>query len=97
MLILTYLLNILDYIFTLYWVRKFGIEIEGNPIGRWVFSHNIAWAVKFLAVGGLLALLGYFIKSNPQTAWTAYIMLAVYAAVCIYHIVIAICIAKIKM
>lgn len=89
-LITAYALNIIDYIFTAYWVHKFGIEIEANPIGRYMFSHNIAWAVKIFFVGGLFALLGYFIKREPKAAWTAFIPLVAYALIVIYHIVIAV-------
>ena len=88
MLIITYILNIIDYLFTLYWVRKFGIEIEGNPIGRWMFSHNIAWLFKIVIVGGIFAVLGVFIHRHPKSAYLAYIPLIVYALVVIYHIII---------
>jgi hypothetical protein len=42
--IISYLLNIIDYLFTAYWVHKFGIEIEieANPIGRWMFENNLS-------------------------------------------------------
>jgi hypothetical protein len=96
-LIISYLLNIIDYLFTAYWVHKFGIEIEANPIGRWMFENNIAWAVKIFIVGGFFALLGYFIKIYPNKAWVVYIPLVVYAAVVIYHIVIAVKISGIML
>lgn len=89
-LIIAYALNVIDYLFTAHWVRLYGIEIEGNPLAVWMFNHNIAWAVKFLAVGGLLALLGYFIHRQPKAATVAYIPLAVYALIVVYHISLAI-------
>jgi hypothetical protein len=89
-LLITYILNIIDYLFTLYWVRKYGIEIESNPFGRWLFDNNIAWVVKIFAVGGLLALLGYLIHRQPKAAAVAYIPLAVFAAVDVYHISLAV-------
>ena len=85
---ITYILNVIDYIFTAYWVSKFGIEIEGNPIARWMFENNVAWVFKILIVGGLTAVVGYFIKRYPNTAWIAYIPLVVYGLVVIYHIAI---------
>lgn len=33
-LILTYILNIIDLIATMLLVKRFGIQIEGNPIGN---------------------------------------------------------------
>lgn len=88
-LIIAYALNVIDYLFTAHWVRLYGIEIEGNPLAVWMFNHNIAWAVKFLGVGGLLALLGYLIHRQPKAATVAYILLAVYALIVVYHIIIA--------
>ena len=88
-LIIAYALNVIDYLFTAYWVRLYGIDIEVNPIAKWLFNHNIAWAVKFLAVGGLFALLGYFITRYQKAAWTAYIPLTAYALIVAYHILIA--------
>ena len=83
-----YALNIIDYIFTAYWVHKFGIEIEGNPIGRWMFENNVAWVYKIFIVGGAFAVLGYFIKRVPKAVISAKILLVVYALIVIYHIVI---------
>lgn len=87
-LIISYILNIIDYLFTAHWVRRFGIDIETNPIARWMFSHNVAWVFKIFIVGGLFAVLGYCIKKYPKTTWIAYIPLAVYGLIVIYHIVI---------
>lgn len=89
-LITAYALNIIDYIFTAYWVHKFGIEIEANPIGRWMFENNVAWVYKIFIVGGLFALIGYFIHREPKAAWTAFIPLVAYAAIVVYHIVIVV-------
>lgn len=89
-LITAYLLNIIDYIFTAYWVHKFGIEIEANPIGRWMFENNVAWVFKIFIVGGAFAVIGYVIKREPKYAWTAFIPLVVYAAIVVYHISICI-------
>lgn len=93
-LIIAYILNIIDYIFTARWVRKFGAEIEANPIGRWMFGHNVAWGFKILIAGGLFALLGCFIKRRPKAVIIAYILLTVYALIVIYHIVILIKIGR---
>ena len=89
-LITAYLFNIIDYIFTAHWVHKFGIEIEANPIGRWMFENNVSWVYKIFIVGGLFALIGYFIHREPKAAWTAFIPLVGYALIVIHHIVIAV-------
>ncbi len=90
-LVTAYLLNIVDYLFTSYWVKLYGIEAEANPIGRWLFNNNMAWAVKIFAVGGLLAVMGVCIRKVPKAAWVAYIPLVAYGLLAIYHIVIFFC------
>ena len=42
-LCIAYLLNIVDYLFTAHWVRLYGIDIESNPVGYWMFENNIPW------------------------------------------------------
>lgn len=86
MLTLAYILNIIDYIFTAHWVNKFGISVEFNPIGRWMFENNVAWAFKFFVVGGLFAVLGCVIRRHPKFACIAYIPLVVYGLIVLYHI-----------
>lgn len=90
-LLTTYLLNLFDLFMTTLWVRIYGISAEANPIGRWMFNHNIAWAVKVFAVGGLLAVMGVCIHKRPKTAWVAYIPLGVYAVLAGYHLIILEC------
>lgn len=87
-LITAYALNIIDYIFTAYWVHKFGIEIEANPIGRWMFENNITWVVKIFIVGGAFAVLGYFIKREQKAVILVKILLIVYGGIVVYHLII---------
>jgi hypothetical protein len=47
-LLIAYILNLLDYALTAYWVNLYGTEIEANPLMRWCFENNIAWAVKII-------------------------------------------------
>lgn len=89
-IIIAYILNIIDYIFTTHWVRKFGIKIEANPIGRWMFENNIAWVFKIIIVGGLFAVLGYLIHQYPKYVWAAFIPLVVYGLAMLYHLALAI-------
>ena len=87
-LIITYLLNLFDLAMTSLWVHLYGISIEANPIGQWMFNHNVAWMVKIFAVGGLLAVMGVCIRKHPKAAWVAYIPLVAYGLLAIYHLVI---------
>lgn len=89
-LITAYLLNIIDYIFTAYWVHKFGIEIEANPIGRWMFENNVAWVFKIIILGGLFAVLWYCMRKSAKAVIGAKVLLCVYSAIVIYHLIILI-------
>ena len=88
-ILITYLLNLYDLVMTTLWVNLYGLSIEGNPIGRWMLVHNVAWVVKIFVVGALLAAMGVCIRKRPQLAWAAYIPFTAYAALAAYHIVIA--------
>ena len=85
-LIIAYALNIIDYAITAYWVNLYGTEIEGNPLMRWYFENNIAWAVKIFGVGALMAVVGVCIYLKPRTAWAAWVLLIVYSAIALYHL-----------
>ena len=82
--LLTYLLNLFDLICTNYWISLYGLSVEGNPIGRWLYENNLAVQVKVFMVGTLLL----FLYSNPKWKWTGWLLLAVYSILAIYHIVI---------
>lgn len=88
-LIIAYALNIFDYIMTERLVNKFGADIERNPIGRWMFERDVAWAFKIFFVGAVCAALAYFIHRYPKYSWTAYIPLGVYGLLAVYHVVLA--------
>jgi hypothetical protein len=89
-LIIAYILNVIDYIFTSYWIAKFGIDIEVNPIGRWMFENNVSWVFKIIVIGLLFILLWHLIKKQPNAILVAYIMLGVYGFIVLYHIIIAV-------
>ena len=88
-LIIAYALNIIDYLITLRWVNLYGTSIEANPLMRWAFENNAAWAVKIFAVGALMAVVGVCIYFKPKVAWSGRVLLVAYAAVTAYHIILA--------
>lgn len=86
--IIAYLLNIIDYIFTDHWVRKFGIKIEANPIGRWLYETGAVYAVKVVGVGLLLLVLYHALKAKTSWGWVSWLPLVAYSALALYHIFI---------
>ena len=86
-LIVIYVLNIIDLIATMILVKRFGLEIEGNPIGKWLIETNLVWFVKIVIVGA--ALLGLYKLQEIKIAHTAStVILVVYSILVIYHGVI---------
>lgn len=88
--IITYILNLFDLAVTTYWVSKYGIEIEGNPIGRWLYRTGAVYPVKILLIGALLALLWALTKIKPGYGWAGYVVLAAYVALAVYHVAVAV-------
>ena len=84
-LFITYILNIIDYIWTLYWISLYGADIEANPLMRWCFENNIAGFIKIGVVGGIFIGLGIIVDKYPRTKWAAYVLLIVYAMIVLYH------------
>ena len=87
-LLLSYTLNLIDYILTAYWVNLYGTEIEGNPLMRWAFENNVAWAVKIFGVGVAFTALGICIHKQPKYKWTSYLLVTVYSLILTYHLFI---------
>ena len=86
-LIVIYMLNIIDLIATILLVKRFGIQIEGNPIGKWLIETNLVWFVKIVIVRA--ALLGLYKLQVIKIAHTvSTVSLVVYSILVIYHGVI---------
>lgn len=89
-MIISYILIITDLIFTRYWVHKYGLDIEGNPIGKWILSALWRQIVfKLFAPGVLLAII-YALRTYRIAVWGSWIILIAYSALVIYHLVLLI-------
>lgn len=87
-LIITFVLSIADYLFTLYFVHLYGLEVEANPIGRWLLEKPWRGIVfKVLGVAALLAVI-YVFRSYTIAVVGSWIVMVAYAALVIYHIVL---------
>ena len=86
-LIVIYVLNIIDLIATMLLVKRFGLEIEGNPIGKWLIETNLVWFVKIIVVGAALLLLFKF-KNNKLAIVGSWITLITFSLLAVYHIFI---------
>lgn len=97
-LTIAYLLNLFDLAMTSHWVKKYGIEIEANPIGRWLYQNHLAVPIKVFGIGILFLVLHNTVKHRDKGLehsfqwWdiTSWVVLGMYFILAIYHIIIAI-------
>ena len=84
----TYVLNLFDLVMTQYFISRYGSEVEGNPVGRWLVDHPtllIAWKCAIVA---LLLLLIYRFRDKQIANNGSWIILGVYIALAMYHIIL---------
>lgn len=85
LLIITYLLNIVDYLQTTYTIQRVGLRAELNPIMRYVFEHNCALAFKVILPAILLIAMGIIVKVDRKSSWTVYVLAALYLLVVMHN------------
>ena len=87
-IIITYVLNIFDLCMTLYYTKKFGLDIEGNPIGRWILSEPYRIAISKVVLVALLLFVLWIGRKHKVATIGSWITLGVYIALAVYHIII---------
>lgn len=87
-LFITYLLNLFDLFMTHLYVNRYGISVEGSPIGRWLFENNMTWIVKIFGVGFFLIVLSVCVRKRPKYTWVSYIPFAAYVLLTVYHLIL---------
>lgn len=93
-LIIAYILNLFDLGMTQYFISKYGISVEGNPIGRWLFAHPILLLIYKLGLVAILLLVLYHFRNNRVANIGSWIILGVYITLAIYHIILFIIIRR---
>lgn len=85
-LISTFILSLADLFLTLRLVDKYGLDVEANPLGRWILSEP--WRIvvfKVLLIAIALVVLWIFRERTAAKvgSWTVFIA---YMALLLYHI-----------
>lgn len=83
-LTITYFLNLIDLVATLYLVSLFGLDIEANPIGRWLIKTNLVYLVKIVVVGLIL----YVVSKSRIGNVCSWALLIVFVLLTVYHLVV---------
>ena len=89
-LLIAYILNIIDYLFTIYWVKLYGTDIEANPVGQWMFEHRLTGFIKVVVMAALFAFIGYEMKRYAIARYASYLLLTVFSLLVVYHVGIAV-------
>ena len=91
--ILTIIFIWLDVIFTAMFIKKFGIEIEANVVGRFLFQHPILLIlVKILSSLAVV----WISKTNSKLAQISLmIIFIIYLLIIVYHLILTVKVALI--
>ena len=89
-LIITYICSLVDLILTLRLVNKYGVDIEGNPIGRWLLEKPIRATIFKVVIVGIACAVLFIFKDSIASIIASWVCLVAYVALTIYHIVIII-------
>lgn len=86
--ILTIIFIWLDVIFTAIFIKKFGIEIEANIVGRFLFQHPILLIlVKILSSLAVV----WLSKTNSKLAQISLmIIFIIYSLIIVYHLILTV-------
>ena len=86
--IVTCILNALDALFTVYLVNKYNIDIELNPVGKWLITTKYGLIIKIVVVSLLVVLL-YTLKTKyPLARYALLFLLIVFSLLTVYHLII---------
>lgn len=78
LLIMTYLLNCVDYMQTTYMIRQFGLCVELNPIARLLFEYDLAWTFKIIVSAIAYTAIGIIVAIERKLSWTVYLLATLY-------------------
>ena len=91
--ILTIIFIWLDVIFTTIFIKKFGIEIEANVVGRFLFQHPVSLIlVKILSSLAVV----WLAKTNSKLAEISLMIIFIsYSLIIVYHLILTVKVALI--
>lgn len=87
-LIITYILNVIDYLETAYIIKYYGTYAEGNPIMRYFFENNCALGAKLIVPAILLTIIGLIVKIDRTYIWAPCVLFAFYLYLVIHNFAI---------
>ena len=86
-LIIIWLLNLFDYIATLYFINNYGLWVEQNPLMRELLPNPVLTFIVKMGIPTLCCVLCYLVKDKPIIKIATWALLIFYAYVAIHHII----------
>ena len=86
LLLIVYVLNSSDLFFTRHWAKKFGLDIELNPLGRWFLESDLRQVIFKVILPAIALTILYVFRDRKIAKISSWIVLAIYAMLTIYHI-----------
>lgn len=80
-------LNILDAFFTAHGIARFGIELEMNPVMRYLIEHYGTWCM-YAFKGVFVSLLLYMLWKTPESKLVRIVTPSLWALVGAYGVVV---------
>ena len=87
-LIRIYILNLFDLLATMYLVMLFGVDIEGNIVGKWLIETKLVYFFKIVIVGILLFAIYKFSYKQKIAYLCSRILFFVFTILSLYHCLI---------
>ena len=85
-LLIIWILNLFDYIMTVYSIGKYGIWVEQNPLMRELLSYPILAFIVKMSIPTLCCVLCYLVKDKLIIKIATWALLIFYAWVAIIHL-----------
>lgn len=89
-LILAYLCGLGDFVFTNYWITKYGNDSKTNPIGWWINTNRCGRITKILFAALAMIVIGIMVQTYAALAILPYIILTIYSSIIIFHLLVLI-------
>lgn len=86
-IVILWFLNLFDYIMSKYYIGKYGLIFEMNPIMRFLFANPPLDFVVKIGVVTICCEVLYFLREYKVAKFGAWVLIVLYTCVAITHII----------
>jgi hypothetical protein len=84
-LVILYILNLTDYLQTVYAISNFGLAAEVNPVMYYLFENNCAWVLKLVIIPIVLVITYWALKQLKSGTWLVWLITGFYLLLVIHN------------